>query len=204
MQQFFKQLLSENNLDIDEEKQQKLLNLVDLLAKWNKTYNLTNITDKKDILIKHILDSIIVNKYLDQNEIIDVGTGPGFPGLPLAIINPDKQFYLLDSLGKRINFIKFVIASQNIKNVVAVLSRVEDFTDKKFDIVISRAFTNLDNMTNICQHLLKKDGKFLALKGLCDPKEIDSINKKFKINQIIDLKMNKILGNRHLIVINNK
>lgn len=204
MQQFFKQLLSENNLDIDEEKQQKLLNLVDLLAKWNKTYNLTNITDKKDILIKHILDSIIVNKYLDQNEIIDVGTGPGFPGLPLAIINPDKQFYLLDSLGKRINFIKFVIASQNIKNVVAVLSRVEDFTDKKFDIVISRAFTNLDNMTNICQHLLKKDGKFLALKGLCDQKEIDSINKKFKINQIIDLKMNKILGNRHLIVINNK
>lgn len=204
MQQFFKQLLSENNLDIDEEKQQKLLNLVDLLVKWNKTYNLTNITDKKDILIKHILDSIIVNKYLDQNEIIDVGTGPGFPGLPLAIINPDKQFYLLDSLGKRINFIKFVIASQNIKNVVAVLSRVEDFTDKKFDIVISRAFTNLDNMTNICQHLLKKDGKFLALKGLCDPKEIDSINKKFKINQIIDLKMNKILGNRHLIVINNK
>ncbi|HHF1371875.1 TPA: 16S rRNA (guanine(527)-N(7))-methyltransferase RsmG, partial [Haemophilus influenzae] len=120
-------LLAQANIKISDQQIQQLINLVNLLNKWNKAYNLTSVRDPQEMLVKHILDSLVVSPYLQGDRFIDVGTGPGLPGLPLAIINPSKQFVLLDSLGKRISFIRNAIRELGLTNVTPVLSRVEEY-----------------------------------------------------------------------------
>lgn len=110
-------LLAQANIKISDQQIQQLINLVNLLNKWNKAYNLTSVRDPQEMLVKHILDSLVVSPYLQGDRFIDVGTGPGLPGLPLAIINPSKQFVLLDSLGKRISFIRNAIRELRLTNV---------------------------------------------------------------------------------------
>ena len=120
-------LLAQANIKISDKQIQQLIDLVNLLNKWNKAYNLTSVRDPQEMLVKHILDSLVVSPYLQGDRFIDVGTGPGLPGLPLAIINPSKQFVLLDSLGKRISFIRNAIRELRLTNVTPVLSRVEEY-----------------------------------------------------------------------------
>lgn len=119
-------LIAQTSLDVSERQREQLVGYVELLNKWNKAYNLTSVRDPMEMLVKHILDSIVVSPSLEGNRFIDVGTGPGLPGIPLAIMNPDKEFVLLDSLGKRIRFIKQVIHELKITNVTPVQSRVEE------------------------------------------------------------------------------
>ena len=131
-------LLAQANIKISDQQIQQLINLVNLLNKWNKAYNLTSVRDPQEMLVKHILDSLVVSPYLQGDRFIDVGTGPGLPGLPLAIINPSKQFVLLDSLGKRISFIRNAIRELRLTNVTPVLSRVEEYQpEDKFDGVLA-------------------------------------------------------------------
>ncbi|HHV6932366.1 TPA: 16S rRNA (guanine(527)-N(7))-methyltransferase RsmG, partial [Haemophilus influenzae] len=147
-------LLAQANIKISDQQIQQLIDLVNLLNKWNKAYNLTSVRDPQEMLVKHILDSLVVSPYLQGDRFIDVGTGPGLPGLPLAIINPSKQFVLLDSLGKRISFIRNAIRELRLINVIPVLSRVEEYQpEDKFDGVLSRAFASLKDMTDWCHHL---------------------------------------------------
>ena len=159
-------LLAQANIKISDQQIQQLIDLVNLLNKWNKAYNLTSVRDPQEMLVKHILDSIVVSPYLQGDRFIDVGTGPGLPGLPLAIINPSKKFVLLDSLGKRISFIRNAVRELGLTNVTPVLSRVEEYQpEDKFDGVLSRAFASLKDMTDWCHHLPKENGHFYALKG---------------------------------------
>ena len=123
-------LLMQAGIVITETQKTQLVQLVELLHKWNKAYNLTSVRDPDAMLVKHILDSLVVSPHLHGERFIDVGTGPGLPGLPLAIINPDKQFVLLDSLGKRINFIRQVILELGLTNVTPVKSRVESINPR--------------------------------------------------------------------------
>ena len=158
--------------------------------------------DPQEMLVKHILDSIVVSPYLQGDRFIDVGTGPGLPGLPLAIINPTKQFVLLDSLGKRISFIRNAVRELGLTNVEPVLSRVEEYQpEQKFDGVLSRAFASLKDMTDWCHHLLKKDGYFYALKGIYHEDEVQELDKKFEIKDVITLHVPELVGERHLIVL---
>lgn len=110
-------LLTQANIKISDQQIQQLIDLVNLLNKWNKAYNLTSVRDPQEMLVKHILDSLVVSPYLQGDRFIDVGTGPGLPGLPLAIINPSKQFVLLDSLGKRISFIRNAIRELRLTKI---------------------------------------------------------------------------------------
>lgn len=119
-------LIEQTDLQVNERQREQLLGYVELLNKWNKAYNLTSVRDPQDMLVKHILDSIVVAPHLDGERFIDVGTGPGLPGIPLAIMHPEKTFFLLDSLGKRIRFIKQVLHELKIENVTTVQSRVEE------------------------------------------------------------------------------
>ncbi|HHF2197236.1 TPA: 16S rRNA (guanine(527)-N(7))-methyltransferase RsmG, partial [Haemophilus influenzae] len=152
-------LLAQANIKISDQQIQQLIDLVNLLNKWNKAYNLTSVRDPQEMLVKHILDSLVVSPYLQGDRFIDVGTGPGLPGLPLAIINPSKQFVLLDSLGKRISFIRNAIRELRLTNATPVLSRVEEYQpEDKFDGVLSRAFASLKDMTDWCYHLPKENG----------------------------------------------
>ena len=195
-------LLTQAEIQLTDRQKDQLIQLVQLLNKWNKAYNLTSVRDPQEMLVKHILDSIVVSPYLQGDRFIDVGTGPGLPGLPLAIINPTKQFVLLDSLGKRISFIRNAVRELGLTNVEPVLSRVEEYQpEQKFDGVLSRAFASLKDMTDWCHHLPKKDGYFYALKGIYHEDEVQELDKKFEIKGVITLSVPELVGERHLIVI---
>ena len=195
-------LLTQAEIQLTDRQKDQLIQLVQLLNKWNKAYNLTSVRDPQEMLVKHILDSIVVSPYLQGDHFIDVGTGPGLPGLPLAIINPTKQFVLLDSLGKRISFIRNAVRELGLTNVEPVLSRVEEYQPaQKFDGVLSRAFASLKDMTDWCHHLPKENGYFYALKGIYHEDEVQELEKKFEVKDVITLNVPELVGERHLIVL---
>lgn len=197
-----KTLLEQTALSVTESQQQQLVKLVLLLNKWNKAYNLTSVRDPQEMLVKHILDSIVVSPYLQGDRFIDVGTGPGLPGLPLAIVNPQKQFVLLDSLGKRISFIRNAIRELGLTNVEPVLSRVEDYQpDHQFDGVLSRAFASLKDMTEWCHHLPQSNGVFYALKGIYQENEVKELGNQFTVKNAIKLHVPELVGERHLVIL---
>ena len=174
-----------------------MIDYVEMLNKWNKAYNLTAVRDPSEMLIKHIMDSLVVSPYLVGNTFIDVGTGPGLPGIPLAIINPDKQFDLVDSLGKRIRFLKQVQFELKLKNIQPIQSRIEEYNEKKFDGVISRAFASLQDMLTWCKHLPNQQGSFYALKG----SDLDEIPEGFTLKQNIKLAIPELNAERRLMII---
>ncbi|GAD00496.1 16S rRNA (guanine(527)-N(7))-methyltransferase RsmG [Agarivorans sp. B2Z047] len=195
-------LLAQTSLQLTELQISQLVSLVEQLDKWNKAYNLTSVRDPMEMMVKHILDSLVVSPYLQGERFIDVGTGPGLPGLPLAIINPDKQFVLLDSLGKRITFIRQVCHLLKLDNVTAVQSRVENYQQNlDFDGVISRAFASLEDMLNWCSHLPANNGKFYALKGLVPEQELENLPEGLKLHSIESLTVPELEGQRHLVII---
>ncbi|WP_413163265.1 16S rRNA (guanine(527)-N(7))-methyltransferase RsmG [Aeromonas salmonicida] len=193
-------LLMQAGIVITDTQKTQLVQLVELLHKWNKAYNLTSVRDPDAMLVKHILDSLVVSPHLHGERFIDVGTGPGLPGLPLAIINPDKQFVLLDSLGKRINFIRQVIQELGLTNVTPVKSRVEEYQpDVGFDCVLSRAFASLEDMLSWCQHLPSEQGSFLALKGQYPEQELAQLPANIRLVACHELRVPELEGERHLL-----
>ncbi len=199
-------LIAQTELEVSEKQRAQLVGYVELLDKWNKAYNLTSVRDPLEMLVKHILDSIIVSTHLSGERFIDVGTGPGLPGIPLAIMNPDKTFFLLDSLGKRIRFIKQVVHTLGLKNVTPIQSRVEEFQpEDKFDGVLSRAFASMTDMVEWCHHLPKPEhGVFLALKGLHPKDEMDRLPEWCCVSEVISLNVPELEGDRHLVVLSRK
>ena len=194
------ELIAQTDLDITDAQASQLIQLVELLIKWNKAYNPTSVRDPAQMLVKHIMDSIVVSPHLEGNSFIDVGTGPGLPGLPLAILNPGRHFVLLDSLGKRLRFIRQAILSLGLKNVEIVQSRVEEYNPEiGFDCVLSRAFASLEDMLSWCHHLPNDNGHFLALKGQYPESEITNLDSKFKFIESVTLQVPQLDGERCLV-----
>ena len=205
MKEQLKGLLKLAKIDLSEGQIEQQLALVGSLDKWNKAYNLTSVRNPKDMLTRHIMDSLAIRQYLQGQRFIDVGTGPGLPGLPLAIAEPDKEFVLLDSLGKRIRFIRQVCHELKLANVTAVQARVEDYQDeKKFDGVISRAFASLNDMLSWCEHLPAENGRFYALKGLYPQDELEQLPEQYKIESIEQIKVPGIDASRHIVIISKR
>ena len=193
-------LISKTDLEVNSKQINLLSEYVLLLKKWNKAYNLTSIKNENDMLIKHIMDSLVVSSFLQGENFIDVGTGPGLPGIPLSIINPNRTFFLLDSLGKRTRFLNHVKGTLNIKNINIVQSRVEKFIpDIKFDGVLSRAFTSIPNMLELCNHLIDTKGFFYALKGNIDEEEVSKIDSSYIVTDIFPLKVPDLNASRSLV-----
>ena len=190
---------------LSDEQLNQLVSLVEQLDKWNKAYNLTSVRNPEQMLTRHIVDSLVVSPYLQGNKFIDVGTGPGLPGLPLAIANPDKLFVLLDSLGKRTRFIRQVCHQLKIDNVQAVQCRVEDFTEQNncFDGVLSRAFASLNDMLKWCHHLPTSNGKYYALKGQYPQQELDELAQQYKIDDVQQLLVPGVEGERHIVILSS-
>ncbi|MFY8274599.1 16S rRNA (guanine(527)-N(7))-methyltransferase RsmG [Pseudoalteromonas sp. SSDWG2] len=198
----FKQLLAKASISLSEQQIEQLLAYVALLDKWNKAYNLTSVRDPKDMLVKHIMDSLVVAEHLKGSNYIDVGTGPGLPGMVLAIALPDTQFVLLDSLGKRVTFLKQVKHELGLKNVTPVQSRVEEYQPSvKLDGVLSRAFASIDDMLHWCAHLIDQDGRFVALKGQYPEQELANLPDGFSFEQNVELSVPELEGERHLIIL---
>ncbi|WP_198265840.1 16S rRNA (guanine(527)-N(7))-methyltransferase RsmG [sulfur-oxidizing endosymbiont of Gigantopelta aegis] len=190
-------------------EQQQLIQFVELMVKWNKVYNLTSIRRAEEMITLHLLDSLVMLPFFTQQDnkittILDVGTGGGIPGIPLALCLPEIDFVLLDARGKKVRFIQTAIAQLGLKNVTAVHARVEDYQraeEEKFACIISRAFASLEDMLNYCQHLSAKQGRFFAMKGQIPEEEIAQLPEGFRIEAIDELKVAGLNAQRHLIQI---
>jgi 16S rRNA (guanine527-N7)-methyltransferase len=160
-------------LSFDEKKYEQFMIYKELIKEWNEKVNLTAITEDEEIIKKHFIDCIKCFKFeavKEASNIIDVGTGAGFPGIPIAIMMPEKNIVLLDSLNKRVNFLNLVTEKLKLKNVKAIHGRAEDFAREKtyrekFDIAISRAVANMAVLSELCIPYVKINGYFVALKG---------------------------------------
>lgn len=200
---YFKTLLDKTDIILTDQQIQQLIAYIELLNKWNKAYNLTSIRSPEQMIIRHILDSIIVDKYLVGKRFIDVGTGPGLPGIPLAIVRPNAHFTLLDSLGKRVRFLRQIQHQLMLKNIEPIQKRVEQYQPvEKFDGIVSRAFASIQDMLSWCQHLPNQNGgQFYALKGTLSASEISTFPSKFKLNKIISLDVPGLNEQRHLVIL---
>lgn len=166
-----KKYLKEINIKLDDKQLKKFYDYMNYLIEENKKVNLTAITDPKEIIIKHFVDSLMINNEIKNNSyMIDIGTGAGFPGIPIKIYRDDINMVLLDSLSKRINFLNNVKSMLNLNNIITIHSRVEDFArDKnnkeKFDVVTSRAVASLNVLLEYMLPLTKINGKCICMKG---------------------------------------
>lgn len=196
-------LLAQTSIELTDEQKLKLVKYVELLDKWNKAYNLTSVREPSQMMVKHILDALVVAPHINGKNYIDVGTGPGLPGIVLAIALPDTQFILLDSLGKRVRFLTQVKHELGLSNVTPVQSRVEDYqAPVKLDGVLSRAFASIQDMVQWCEHLIDDSGKFIALKGQYPDEELASLPENIKFEENIILEVPGLDAQRHLIILN--
>ncbi len=186
METYFEELCDELKIEISELQIEKFFKYKDLLIEKNKYVNLTAITDEKEILLKHFIDSLTINKYLDKDSsMIDVGTGAGFPGIPIKIIRDDVKITLLDSLNKRVNFLNEVIENLNLNFINTVHGRAEDMAydlnyREKYDAVTARAVANLSTLSELCLPFIKVGGKFICMKG-SSVEEVDEASKALEI-----------------------
>ncbi|MEY8768577.1 16S rRNA (guanine(527)-N(7))-methyltransferase RsmG [Francisella philomiragia] len=164
MKDKIRQALVELDILATEEQIEQWLEYLKLLEKWNKVYNMTAIKKIDDMLVKHLFDSFAVAKYIKGSSTVDVGTGGGLPGVVLAILYPQHQFTLVDSVGKKIMFLKNVKKSLGLDNINPLNIRIENL-DGSFDNIISRAFSSVDTFYELCKHFLTKDNQMLAMKG---------------------------------------
>ena len=187
----FERLLTEysNTIDIKISKKEidLLYRYMNLLLDWNNKINLTAITKEEDIILKHFIDSISINEYLkEKNKIMDIGTGAGFPGIPLKIINPNMEFILVDSLNKRINFLEEVAKELCLEKMQLIHSRVEDLAKnmnyrEKADVIVSRAVANLRVLVEYMLPFVKKEGICICMKGPNIEEEIEEGKKAIEI-----------------------
>ncbi|MBN2689002.1 MAG: 16S rRNA (guanine(527)-N(7))-methyltransferase RsmG [Gammaproteobacteria bacterium] len=185
MQQLLQKALSELGLACNNKQQEQLLSYVKLLQKWNKAYNLTAIRDEREIFIKHIFDSLSIAKHIKGNRILDLGTGAGLPGIPLAILFPDKKFVLLDTNGKKTRFLLQVKLWVGLDNVDVIHARAEEYqTNQKFDVITVRAVGKISNFLWAFEKLLKPNGELLLMKGVYPEVEMKHINYELSVYNI--------------------
>lgn len=198
------------NVDLTEEKLEKLNKFYNLLIEWNKKINLTRIEEEEEVYLKHFYDSLTIAKAVDLSEIktlCDIGTGAGFPGIVLKIFYPNLKITLIDSLKKRVNYLNEIIKDLGIDNIEAIHVRGEDYNGQ-YDVVTSRAVANIEKLLGYTMHLVSPTGIFIAMKGDIEkeltPDVKKKIEKKYKIEKIEKFLLPKENSNRSLVVIKNK
>lgn len=190
------------SLNCCESKIQKLLQYVQLLDQWNQHFNLTSVREPEQMLVRHILDSLSVVPYINEQRVLDVGSGAGLPGMVLAIYNPDKNYVLLDSNGKKTRFLNQVKIELGLKNVEVAKSRAETYhPERLFPAVSSRAFASLVNSVALLDGLLSVNGFFYAMKGKYPEQEIQELPGRYALEKVQALRVPGLNEERHLIVI---
>ena len=191
-------------LELSDEALNLLLKYQDALVLWNKAYNLTAIRDPKEMLVKHLLDSLGILKDLPAGRLLDIGTGGGMPGMIIALCQPERDCVLLDSNGKKIRFLKQFIADLKLKNVVAVQTRVENEDSIRelgqFDVVTSRAFASLTDFVAASKPFMHEQSIIASMKGLIPADEIEALKDEFSC-EIIELEVPRLDEQRHLLLL---
>ena len=198
--------VAEMGLDVSLEAQQKLLQYLSLLSKWNKVYNLTAVRDPLEMVTLHLLDSLSVLPHIQAKSLLDVGSGGGLPGIVLAICLPQLKVTTIDTVQKKTIFMRQVKGELGLNNLDVVHARVENYQPgKKFEAIISRAFSDIALFVKLTEHLLAQNGKWLAMKGQVPHEELTSlaikVNHAIKIKNIVPLNVAGLDAERHLLVI---
>jgi 16S rRNA (guanine527-N7)-methyltransferase len=190
------------NCQPDVAQLQQLKQYVELLNRWNKTYNLTSVREPKDMIPLHVFDSLVVADYIKGNSCLDVGSGGGLPTIPLAIMQPQRQFTALDTNGKKTRFIQQAVIELGLKNVTVIHDRVEKWqTESKFDAIISRAFSSVHDFVSASSTHLAKEGCLYAMKGQYPTAELQYLPQGFSLKTSHQLNVPFVDGERHLLEI---
>ena len=199
-----KQGISQLGLALSEHQIDQLIRYLNLLIKWNKAYNLTAVRNPMEMIDRHLIDSLSVVPFIEGKRIIDVGSGPGLPGIPLAICYPELPVTTLDSNGKKTRFQLQVKGELGLDNLTVVNERVENCNFEPFDQVISRAFASLEDMINWTQQLCHQEGVFLAMKGLYPEEELSALPDGYELKICHRLNVPGTEGERHLLVLGRR
>lgn len=209
--------IRELELTIPANAQSKLLHYLHLIVKWNKRFNLSGITSIQEMVPLHLLDSLAVSPFIEGNKILDIGSGAGLPGIPLAVVNPDKNFVLLDSNGKKTRFLFQVKVALELDNVEVVNARVDEYFErcqKDFSLITCRAFSSLTSIVKMSEKPLSVGTQLLAMKGVYPHEEIAELeqfneaNKAttdvYSVKRITELLVPGIESKRHLVLIGSE
>jgi 16S rRNA (guanine527-N7)-methyltransferase len=179
---------------------ERLMEFITELMNWNRIYNLTSVRKPTEIVTRHILDSLSILPYIEGNRVLDIGTGAGLPGIPLAIACPEREFVLLDSSSKKLRFVQQTLAILKLDNVSLEHRRIEDYQpQQRFDSVICRAFSELREIYRHAAHLCTGPGRILAMKGIYPVAEIESLDNRSVIQQVVPLTIPGLDAERHLV-----
>lgn len=187
-------------LDLPAKAPEKLLAYRDLLLKWNKTYNLTALRDPEQAISHHLLDSLAILAWVDAGSLLDVGSGGGLPGIPLAISRPDVQVTMVDAVQKKTTFLQQAAIELQLPNARALHARVETLTGQ-YTQITSRAFSDLSDFTRLTRHLLAPGGRWLAMKGVRPEEEMANLPEGIRIDAIEPLVVPGLDAERHLIIL---
>ncbi len=205
-QEYTKQLtqgIDQLGLDLSVDKINRLLDYIKLLSHWNKAYNLTAVRSLSAMIDKHILDSLsVVPFFAEHKSIIDIGSGPGLPGIVLAICYPNTTVTVVDSNGKKTRFMQHAASHLQLPNVTVINQRAENIdSEQQYSTVTSRAFSSLADMLEKTAHLLLPGGRFLAMKGVYPTEELSELPQGFKVCAVHEVQVPGLAAQRHLIAI---
>lgn len=195
--------IAEMGLDVAPAQQERLLDYLALMAKWNAVYNLTSLRDPMQMVTHHLLDSLAaVPAFKDAVNVLDVGSGGGLPGIVLAIVRPDMQVSMIDTVHKKTAFLTQVKAELGLSNVTVYTARVEQLQvaeGDKFDVITSRAFADLSDFVNWSSHLLANQGRYIALKGVAPKEEQQRVPAEWRVSAVEPLQVPRLGAERHLV-----
>lgn len=211
-QSYLQSLLAQTKLTVNSEQLEALTTLIEMLNTWNAALNLTAIKDVKQMVLLHVVDSAVLWPVLAQQlnvvrgdevdaQVADVGTGAGFPGLVLAILAPQVHFTLIDSVGKKLSFVRQVVAKLGLRNVELINKRCEEIEHEPFDVIVSRAFAPLERMVDWCLPLLRPEGRFVAMKANLEPSEIEAVPATVTIEAMVKLDVPSLDAMRQAVVL---
>jgi 16S rRNA (guanine527-N7)-methyltransferase len=195
--------ISELGLALDDAAIERLLAYVELLERWNAAYNLTAVRDPADMVTRHLIDSLAIVPHVRGATLADLGSGAGLPGIPLAIVAPERDILLVDSNGKKARFLREAVRRLGLARVRVAESRVEN-VEGSFDCITARAFASLAEMLGWGGHLLARDGIWLALKGRFPEDELAAVPADFRVEDVIALRVPGLDAERHLVVVRRR
>ena len=189
-------------LTLSAEARRRLLQYLALLAKWNRIYNLTAIREPSKLVSHHLLDSLAVLPHLEGPSVVDVGSGAGLPGIPLAVAKPEWRFALLDSNHKKAAFLRQAVLELNLENAQVVTDRAEHWRPiPSFDVVISRAFSDLPSFVETARHLCRSGGVMAAMKGIYPDEELAQLGAEPRVQKVVSLDVPGLGASRHLVLL---